>query len=79
MQASPLTHVEAVLNADLVSSYPVVDMTSINMGANSASIFLHICTYVGVLISLRLFLFSYLQPTKRIYLGWVKEVRTTKP
>jgi hypothetical protein len=35
--------------------------------------------YVGVLISLWLFIFSYLQHNKRIFLGWVKEVRTTKP
>jgi hypothetical protein len=34
--------------------------------------------YVGVLVSLGLFLFSYLQHNKIIFLGWVKEVRTTK-
>jgi hypothetical protein len=38
-------------------------------------------TYVAVFISLRFFLFSYFpicSTTKRIFLGWVKEVRTTK-
>jgi hypothetical protein len=37
--------------------------------------------YVGVLISLWLFLFHLrvvCSTTKRIFLGWVKEVRTTK-
>jgi hypothetical protein len=34
--------------------------------------------YVGVLISLRLFLFSYLQHNQIIFLGWGEEVRTTK-
>jgi hypothetical protein len=35
--------------------------------------------YVGVLISLWFFLFPTCSTTKRIFLGWVKEVRTTKP
>jgi hypothetical protein len=33
--------------------------------------------YVGVLISLWLFLFPVCSRTKRTFLGWVKEVRTT--
>jgi hypothetical protein len=35
--------------------------------------------YVGVLISFWLFLFLIRSTTERISLGWVKEVRTTKP
>jgi hypothetical protein len=34
--------------------------------------------YVGVLISLWLFLFPICSTTKRIFLGWVKQGRTTK-
>jgi hypothetical protein len=34
--------------------------------------------YAGVLTNLWLFLFPISSKTKRIFLGWVKEVRTTK-
>jgi hypothetical protein len=37
-----------------------------------------VSVYVGVLISLWFFLFPVCITTKRIFLGWVKEVRTTK-
>jgi hypothetical protein len=44
-----------------------------------ASMFLCCSQYVRELISLWLFLFPISSATKRIFLGWVKEVRTTKP
>jgi hypothetical protein len=35
-------------------------------------------TYVGVLMNLWLILFSICSTTRRIFLGWFKEVRTKK-